>query len=132
MNPLTTDFVTPAEAALIRADAAALVADVHLRTLVTYKKAGTPVFIPSTGAETNSYTDYIIGGVRSIVTEREAALSDGRYQAGDVRYTFERASLPITPGDEDLILEGSTTYKVKTWNTDPLSVLWNIVAGRVS
>ena len=128
MRSLTTDFLTPAEAALIRADAAALVADPQVRTLVTYRQFGTVVYNPSTGTETITTTDYVVGAIRSIITEREAALSQGRYQTGDIKYTFERASLPITPSDEDVIIEGASTYKVRDWSTDPLSVLWNIVA----
>lgn len=132
MRALTTEFMTPFEAAVIRADAAALVADQEVRVLVTYRQHGTSTFNPSTGTETSTSTDYVVGAVRSVVTEREATLAEGRYQAGDVKYTFDRASLTITPGDEDVIIEGDETFKVKVWMTDPLSVLWNVVATRVT
>ena len=131
MNQLRTEFLMPDEAALIRHDAASMVADVSLRTTVIYRKHGAGTFDPTTGAETGGDTDYTVGAIRAVVTEREAAVSQGLYQTGDVRFTFDRASLPITPSDEDEIVEGATTYRVKDWNTDPLSVLWNVVARRV-
>ncbi len=136
MPPL--DFVMPSEVALIQADAHGVVADPQLGVSITYRSYQSRTFTPSTGVWTPTYADQstIVDGsplraIRSLINAREAAASQGIYQAGDVRYLITRADLLTVPGTDDRVVEGAYTYDMVDWQSDPVSAFWRLVMRRV-
>lgn len=132
MNVPTPDFLTAGERSLIGADVAALMDDTELSVAVTYRDFVSRALTPATGAYTETYSDLAIRAVRNVLSQRELALAEGLYQAGDVRFLFARSDLTITPAREDRIVHGGVTYEPRTWDTDPVGAFWNVVARRVA
>jgi hypothetical protein len=123
------DFLTPVELAQIAADVASLVTDPQLTKPVTYRNFQSITFTPSTGMQVPSFTDSSLRVIRNNVTTRDVAIANGLYQMGDVLFTFDRATFSaITPNREDLIVDEGETWKVVSWETDPIQKLWRIVA----
>lgn len=127
------DFLTPVELAQIAADVASLITDPQLTKLVTYRNFVSTSFTPSTGVQTPTYTNSSLRVIRNNVTTRDVAISNGLYQMGDVRFTFDRATFAaITPNREDLIVDDNESWKVVSWETDPIQKLWRIVGRLVT
>lgn len=127
-----TDFLFGSELAQIRQDVTDLFADSELAVSITYRSFQGSVFTPGTGAYTKTFTDTSLTAVRNMVPEREVVAGQGLFQAGDLRFIVARALLPASPAKEDELVDGSSTYNVISWDTDPLGALWRIVARKVA
>lgn len=126
------DFLSTEELAQINADVVDLLGDTQLSVAITFRDYQSRVFTPSTGVTVATYADYSIRAIRNAVPAREVQASLGLYQAGDLRFIISRALLPITPNKEDLIVDGASTYNLISWDSDPISQLWRIVARLVA
>lgn len=126
------DFLTAGELALIRGDVTDLTSDVQINATITYRAFQSRTFTPSTGEYTLTYTDTVLGAIRNEVPMSEVVASDGLYERGDLKFIINRPLLPSEPGKEDRILDGSTVYDLVTWDSDPISALWRIVARKVA
>jgi len=127
-----TDFLTPEELSQIGADVVDLFADSQLSVAITYRDFQSRTFTPGTGAATPTYTDYAIRAIRNMVPSREVQASQGLFQQGDLRFIIARQLLAVSPDKEDLIVDGSMTYNLVSWDTDPIAQLWRVVARLVA
>lgn len=133
MTPLPrADFLMASELAQISDDVLGLFADSQLSMPITYRSFQSRTFTPSTGANVPTYTDYAIRAVRIVVPTREVQASQGLYQMGDLRFFIARSTLAATPDKEDVVIDGSNTYNLVSWDTDPLSQIWRVVARKVA
>lgn len=131
----TMDFLTSDERDLVAADVSDLMDDPHISVAVNYLDVGAPTFTPSTGAMTANNVSHALRAVRNVLSAREVGAAQGKYQMGDVRYLLERAhldALGIVPVTEDRITEEGMAYEFIHFDTDPLGVVWRIVARRVA
>lgn len=126
------DFLLADERTLMFADVADLVTDGQLGVALLYKDVGAPVLDVTTGQYTPTVTEYAIQAVRSEVVAGEALASGGKYQMGDVRYLVARNTLTATPTREDRIVEGTDTYEIVDWRSDPIGLTWRIIARKVA
>lgn len=126
------DFLTDDERALMFADVADLTTDGQLGVTLLYRDVGAPTFNPATGAHTANDVEYGAQAIRNEITAKEADVSGGQYQTGDVRYLVARATLPITPAREDRIVEGGDTHEIIDWRSDPVGLTWRIIARKVA
>lgn len=127
------DFLTQEERDLILADVTDLHGDTHVAVPVTYRAAqAAPTFTPSTGVYTLNPTLYSLQAIRNLVPAREVEASHGLYQMGDLRFTIERAALPVEPTKDDRLVDGTAVYDLVSWDTDPVSALWRFVARKVT
>lgn len=116
----------------MQADVADLLGDTHLSVPVTYRAFGGTTFTPSTGAATRTFTNTTLRAIRNAIPTREVVASDGLYRQGDLRFILQRAALPTEPTKDDHLVDGAKTYDVIDWDSDPISVLWRIVAREVA
>ena len=131
MNDLhtTSDFMTPLELALVTSDVTGLTSDPQTSVEVTYRDFQSRTLNRGTGAVVETYTDQSgLRGIRNSLSARQVTAGEGLYQMGDVKFMFSRSLLTLSPAREDRIVEGSATYELVSWDSDPLSALWNIVA----
>lgn len=126
------DFLTPSELSLILTDVRDLLADPQLRVSVTYRAYQSRTFTPSIGAVVPVYTDTVLGAIRNEMPVREIVASAGLYRTGDLRFIIERAALATEPNKDDHLIDGSVTYDLISWDSDPVSALWRIVARQVA
>ena len=126
------EFLTSGERALMTSDAATLVNDTDVGIAITYRDYQSATFTPSTGFSTPTYTSYAIQAIQNALPAGEVRASNGLYQMGDIRLTLARSTLPITPNTKDLIVLGGSTYNLVNWDSDPLNLLWRIVARQVT
>ena len=109
-----------------------LVNDLDIGLSVVYRSFQGETFTPSTGAGTSTFTDYTIQIIQNAISAGEIRAAGGLYQMGDIRFLIARSTLPVSPSKEDLILLGAETYNLVKWDTDPLNLLWRLVARKVS
>ena len=128
MRDDTVDFLLAAESLLIENDVAALMDDTQLSVAITYQAYAGVTHTVTTGAYTSTPTSSSIRAIRNVLESREVRASNGLYQLGDIRFMIARTDFTGTPTREDRIVQGSDTYELIDWETDPLSALWNIVA----
>lgn len=130
MTPLPAPpFLLPSELTQMSVDAAALLADPQITVPVTYKDLLSEAFVPATGVKTRTYVDYACRALRNAVPAREVAGAPGLYETGDLRFTVLRVALGgNTPSRDDLLVDGALTYDIVSWDSDPVSLLWRIVA----
>lgn len=132
MNRETLDMLLAAERTEISDSLADLIDDTHVSAAITYRDWQSKTRTPSTGAFTNTYTDYSIRAVRGELSAREVQAGAGLYQVGDIEFMIAQSDLSITPHREDRITSGSTTYEVIDWKADPLDMTWTVIARRVA
>lgn len=126
------EFLFTAERALMTADAAGLMNDTDIGLAMTYRDFQSKTFTPSTGQTTPTYTDIAVQGIQNAIPAREVEASNGLYQMGDIRLTFARSQLTITPNKEDLIVLDGQNYSVVNFDSDPANLLWRITARRMT
>ena len=129
---MSFNFLTTAERALMQQDGSDLTTNPILSPPITYRSYQSRTFTPSTGAYVATYGDTTVGAIRSELSSREVAASQGLYQQGDLRFVILRAALTPAPGKEDKIIADGAEYDVKGWDSDPIALLWRIVARRVA
>jgi hypothetical protein len=126
------DFLTAGERSMILGDVTDLMGDVQLSRSVTYRAYQGRTFTPSTGGTTVTYTDTSVRMIRNELSGREVEASRGLYQQGDIRFLAERATFGADPTKEDLIVDGGATFNLISWDSDPLSAFWRIIARQVA
>lgn len=139
MNQPTDDFLTVAESAQISTDLDSLMTDPQIRLDIVYRTYTGRTFTPSTGAMTPSYTDTQFGVVKEELSAREVQAGAGLYRVGDARFLVRRASHSATPNREDRLAitatipvpDGTETYEIVNWGSDPIGKLWHIIGRRV-
>jgi hypothetical protein len=124
------DFLTVGERALMQQDGTDLLANIRLAPPITYRSFVSRVFTPSTGATTATYDDTVLGAIKSDLSAREVAASGGLYQQGDLNFVILRAALAPAPGKEDKLLVDGAEYDVRSWASDPINLLWRLIARR--
>lgn len=132
MGILTPEFLTPNERALILSDITTLMADVEISRPVAYHSVQGRTFSPSTGTYTPIETVTAMRMVRNELSSQEVEASRGLYQQGDIRFLAERAAFAADPGKEDVIVDNGATFNLVSWDSDPLSAFWRIVARQVA
>jgi len=125
-----TDFLTVEELASMHADVTDLTVDPQIAPPVTYRAFQSQTFTPSTGSYTPTYADTVVGAVRNHIPTKEVVASQGTYQQGDLEFIIHRAALATAPAKEDRIVDGTTTYGLISVDSDPIALLWRIVARR--
>jgi len=128
----TATFLPQADRDQIQADAEALFVDARVIVPVTYRDFLGETFDPETGVKARTYTDLALNAIRNAVPAREVQAAAGLYATGDLQFTLVRRLLgAITPTRDDLLVDGTTTYDLISWDSDPLGLLWRIVARKV-
>lgn len=89
---------------------------------VTYSRVTATSYAPTTGAATDTKADTTVTAYRY---EFFSKLADGTERAM-IAYMISVASLANEPCRDDRITEGSNTYHVQEWSTDPLRKFWII------
>lgn len=126
------EFLSTYERALIGADAVGLTTDTDIAVSITYRDLQSSTFTPSTGLQTPTYTDYAITAVQNDMPEGEVKASEGLYQMGDFKLIIPRSVLPITPNKEDVIVIDGVNYSIVSSQTDPIRLLWRLVARKMT
>lgn len=126
------EFLSTAERTMMTADALGLTTDLDIAVAITYRDLQSTTFSPSTGAQVPVYTDYNITVVQNDLPEMEVQASDGLYQMGDFRLIIPRSVLAISPNKEDIIVIDGITYSIISVGTDPIRLLWRIVARKMT
>lgn len=96
--------------------------------IVSYEATGAQTYNAATDTLTNVKTTYI--GVSAVMTgysrkEREVDFQSSRRQlieAGDMKCLIPYKALPITPSMEDIIIDGSTRWRIVEHSLDPTGV----------
>ena len=127
-----TDFLSGEELTQVGADIVDLLGDTQISAAITYRRFTGNAFTPATGANTPSYTDTSLRAIRNAIPAREVAASEGLYKMKDLRFIIARAELSGEPTKDDRIVDGSDTYDLVDWDSDPVGVLWRIVARKVA
>ena len=78
----------------------------------TYKRTGTPTFTIATGVVTSTPTQIAVTVVERPVTLKHTNRQGTKVEVTDKSYLVRRSQLGADPADNDLLVIGSTTYRV--------------------
>lgn len=131
MDAPQPDYLTSAEKTALSDSVGSLLDDTEITVEVTYEAHGGSSVNLESGDVTDSDDTATFQAGRREVTAEEAERSGGRLEVRDRIYVFEQENLPTghdTPGQQDRIVEGGSTYQVKSWQSDVLSDVFVVVA----